>query len=174
MAKIIGLSGKQYSGKDTVAKILLETFSDFKRIGIGDAIKIEYGKKHGLTFEEIEKNKHLYRADLIELGNWGRGIHPDYWLKTIINMEGNLIVPDLRVVHEAQVLASGGAYLIRVDADEKVRATRGTIVSGNDDTETALDNYKDWNYIIQNNGTYEELIDNTKELVKDIYTKFLI
>lgn len=174
MAKIIGLSGKQYSGKDTVAKILLETFTDFKRIGIGDSIKIEYGKKHGLTFEEIEKNKHLYRADLIELGNWGRSIHPDYWLKTIINMEGNLIVPDLRVVHEAQVLASGGAYLIRVDADEEIRAKRGTIVSGNDDTETALDNYKDWNYIIQNNGTYEELVDNTAELIKDIYTKFLI
>ncbi len=169
MSKIIGLSGKQYSGKDTVAKILLEAFTDFKRIGIGDAIKIEYGKKHGLTFEEIEKNKHLYREDLIALGNWGRNIHPDYWLKTIINMEGNLIVPDLRVVHEAQVLASSGAYLIRVDATEEARAKRGTIVSGNDDTETALDNYKDWNYIIQNNGTYEELTISAKNLITDLY-----
>ena len=60
MNKIIIISGKQYSGKDTLAKILLEELSDFKRIGIGDAIKIEYGKMKNLTFEEIEKNKHLF------------------------------------------------------------------------------------------------------------------
>ena len=55
--KIIILSGKQYSGKDTAAKILLQNLTDFKRIGLGDAIKIEYGEQKGLTFEEIEKNK---------------------------------------------------------------------------------------------------------------------
>ena len=40
--KIIVLSGKQFSGKDTVAKFLLEFLPNFKRIGIGDAIKLEY------------------------------------------------------------------------------------------------------------------------------------
>ena len=30
--KIIILSGKQYSGKDTVAKILLQNLTNFKRI----------------------------------------------------------------------------------------------------------------------------------------------
>ena len=53
--KIIVISGKQYSGKDTLAKILLEFLPQFKRIGIGDAIKIQYGKENNLTFEEIEK-----------------------------------------------------------------------------------------------------------------------
>ena len=55
--KIIILSGKQFSGKDTVAKFLLEFMPDFKRIGLGDAIKLEYGKQKGLTFEEIWKQK---------------------------------------------------------------------------------------------------------------------
>ena len=80
MRKIIVISGKQYSGKDTLAKILLEKLDGFKRIGIGDAIKIEYGKRHNLTFEEIEENKHLYRNDLINLGNEGRAIDPNFWL----------------------------------------------------------------------------------------------
>ena len=40
MKKLIVLSGKQYSGKDTLAKLLLEEFKTFKRIGIGNAIKI--------------------------------------------------------------------------------------------------------------------------------------
>lgn len=70
--KIIILSGKQYSGKDTVAKILLQNLTDFKRIGLGDAIKIEYSEKTGIPFEEIEKNKHIYRQDLINLGNQRR------------------------------------------------------------------------------------------------------
>ena len=58
--KIIILSGKQYSGKDTVAKILLENLTNYKRIGLGDAIKIEYSELSGVTFEEIEKNNAKY------------------------------------------------------------------------------------------------------------------
>ena len=55
--KIIVLSGKQYSGKDTVAKILLEKLTGFRRVGIGDAIKLEYSKRTGLSVEEIEKKE---------------------------------------------------------------------------------------------------------------------
>ena len=55
--KLIVFSGKQFSGKDTVAKILLERLTSFKRIGIGDAIKMMYSKKTGLSLEEIEQNK---------------------------------------------------------------------------------------------------------------------
>ena len=54
MKKIIVISGKQYSGKDTLAKLLLQYLDGFTRVGIGDAIKIEYGKQKGLSFDEIE------------------------------------------------------------------------------------------------------------------------
>ena len=57
MKKLIVISGKQYSGKDTVAKLLLAELKSFKRIGIGDAIKIMYGKQNGLTYEQIEADK---------------------------------------------------------------------------------------------------------------------
>ena len=69
--KVIIFSGKQYAGKDTAAKIMLDLMPDFKRCAVGDIIKITYGKEHGLTYEEIENNKSKYRAGLIELGNWG-------------------------------------------------------------------------------------------------------
>ena len=65
MKKIIIISGKQYSGKDTVASILLKKLENYKRIGIGDAIKIEYGSRNNLSFEEIEKNK-IKRIQKIE------------------------------------------------------------------------------------------------------------
>lgn len=43
--KIIIFSGKQYSGKDTAAKIMLNKMPTFKRCAMGDIIKLTYGKK---------------------------------------------------------------------------------------------------------------------------------
>lgn len=155
MNKIIIISGKQYSGKDTLANILLQRLKGFKRVGIGDSIKIEYGKQKNLTFEEIESKKHLYRKDLIDLGNWGRSQNPDFWLNKLSNME-NIIIPDIRVVHELEYFKNKGAFSIRVNSSVENRSKRGIIVNGNDDTETALDEYKNWDYVIENNSTYED------------------
>lgn len=169
--KIIIFSGKQFSGKDTVAKIILEQFKSFKRIGIGDAIKMLYSKKTGLTLDEIEKNKSTYRQDLIDLGDWGRAQDPDYWLKSIIAYEGNTVVTDIRVKHELELFKSYGAFTVRVEASEEARSKRGTLSSQNDATETQLDNITDWDFVIHNEGTYEELLENTKALTSTIQEK---
>ena len=169
---IIVFSGKQFSGKDTVAKILLEKFTSFKRIGIADAIKMRYSEKTGLSLQEIEQNKPIYRQDLIDLGDWGRAQDPDYWLNSIIAYDGNTIVTDIRVPHELELFKSYGAFSIRVEAAEEVRAKRGTLVSKNDNTETALDNRIDWDYVIQNNGTYDELLENTQKLIEILKNKY--
>ncbi len=169
--KIIIFSGKQFSGKDTVAKILLNEFKSFKRIGIADAIKLEYSRKTGLSIEEIEKNKSQYRQDLINLGDWGRGQNPDYWLNSIINYDGDVIVTDIRVKHELDLFRSFGAFCIRVEASEEVRSKRGRLVSSNDSTETDLDNITDWDYVIKNEGSYEDLVNKTKKLITAIKVK---
>ena len=97
--KIIIFSGKQYAGKDTAAKIMLDKMPNYRRCAMGDIIKLTYGAQKGLTYDEIEKNKAKYRSDLIVLGNWGREQDPDYWLKKIIKQKGNIIVTDVRVPH---------------------------------------------------------------------------
>ena len=171
--KIIVFSGKQFSGKDTVAKILLDRFPSFKRIGIADAIKMQYGKEKGLTIEEIEKNKPIYRQDLIDLGDWGRAQNPDYWLNSIIAYDGNTIVTDLRVEHELNLFRSHGAFAIRVEASEEARSKRGVLAAKNDATETGLDNITDWDYVIQNEGSYEDLLENTEKLIKIIEERVL-
>lgn len=154
---IIIFSGKQYSGKDTAAKILLDELPEYRRCAMGDIIKLEYGKKHDLTYEEIEKNKSKYRAGLIELGNWGRAQSPDYWLDKIVQSEGKIIVTDVRVPHEYEVFKNAGAISIRIEASRDVRAKRGELVGENDITETGLDDITDWNYVIENNSSYDEL-----------------
>ena len=169
---IIVFSGKQFSGKDTVAKILLEHFKSFKRIGIADSIKLRYSQKTGLSIEEIEKNKSKYRQDLIELGNWGRAQSPDYWLNEVINYDGNTIVTDIRMKHELEVFKSYGAFTVRVEADIKSREKRGILTSVNDKTETELDNISDWDFIIQNDEGLKELNQKVEDLVAAIKIKY--
>lgn len=165
---IIIFSGKQYSGKDTVAKILLENLPNYKRFAMGDVIKLEYGKQKGLAYDEIEKNKPMYRQDLIDLGNWGRSQDPDYWLKKIISQPGKIIVTDVRVPHEYEVFKEAGAIAIRVEASRETRASRGELVGENDITEVGLDNIKDWDFVIENNSDYESLKVRALGLVEKV------
>ena len=167
--KIITFSGKQYSGKDTAAKILMEALPDYRRCAMGDIIKIEYGKQHGLTYEEIEANKTQYRQGLIELGNWGRQQSPDYWLKKIIEQEGNIVVTDVRIKHEYNVFKNAGAITIRVEANRDIREDRGGKLIGEDDvTEIDLDDIQDWDFLIDNNKDYETLKREVLKIVERI------
>lgn len=173
MKSIVCISGKQYSGKDTLAKVLLKYLPDFKRMAIGDSIKLEYGRIHNLTYSEIDSNKGIYRTGLIELGNWGRSIDADYWLKKLLEND-KIIVPDVRLIHEADIFKSEGAFLIRVEASFNARANRGQITNADDLTETELDNYKFWDYKIENNYGIVELEKSALPLIEKIKEKFKI
>lgn len=166
--KIIVFSGKQYSGKDTAGKIFLEKLPDYKRCAMGDIIKLEYGKLHNLTYDEIEANKANYRAGLIELGNWGREQSPDYWLEKIISQPGKIIVTDVRVPHEYEVFKAAGAVMIRVEASRDVRARRGTLIGEDDITEVGLDNVTDWDYIVENNTNFAEFESKLLTIIESL------
>ena len=167
--KIITFSGKQYSGKDTAAKILLGLMPSYRRCAMGDIIKIEYGRLNNLTYEEIENNKTQYRQGLIDLGNWGRSQSPDYWLKKIIEQDGNIVVTDVRIKHEYDVFKNAGAITIRVEADRDIRESRGGKLIGEDDvTEIDLDDIQDWDFLIDNNKDYETLKKEVLKIVEKI------
>ncbi len=167
--KIIIFSGKQYSGKDTAAKILMEEVPQFRRFAMGDIIKFEYGKINGITYDEIESNKSKYRQGLIDLGNWGRQQSPDYWIDKIIAQDGCIVVTDVRMKHEYDVFKSAGAISIRVEAERSIRQKRGgKLVAENDITETDLDNIQDWDFLIYNNSSYDDLKQKVLQIVQKI------
>lgn len=170
--RIITLSGKQFCGKDTVAKVLLDRLPSFCRIGLADAIKIKYSERTGLSVEEIEKNKSIYRPDLIALGNEGRAIDPDYWLNTILEKNTDIIVPDVRMPHEVEKFKENNAFCIRVEASAEARSKRGKLSKENDYTETALDNFANWDYVITNEGSYEDLQAKIDGLISAILKHF--
>ena len=166
---IIIFSGKQYSGKDTAAKILIDAMPGFRRLAMGDIIKLEYAKAHGISFDEIESNKAKYRQGLIDLGNWGRRQSPDYWIEKIIAEEGNIVVTDVRIKHEYEVFKAAGAISIRVEASRELREARGGKLVGEDDvTEVDLDDVQDWNFLLDNNKDYETLRKNVLKIVEQL------
>ncbi len=156
---VIAISGKQFSGKDTVAHLLLEALPGFQQIPIARAIKQAYAAQHNLTLEAIETDKATHRPGLIALGNWGRAQDADYWLKHLLEIPGAKIISDLRLRHEYDLLKANGAFLIRVNAERAVRAQRGTLVSETDPTECDLDDIppEGWDIVIENNGSLEML-----------------
>ena len=169
MTRIITFSGKQYSGKDTAAKILMEAMPEFRRCAMGDIIKIEYGRLNNLTYEEIEANKTHYRQGLIDLGNWGRQQSPDYWLQKIIEQKEKLVVTDVRIKHEYETFKSAGAIMIRVEAEREIRESRGgKLIGENDITEIDLDNIQNWDFVIDNNKDYETLKTKVLEIVEKL------
>jgi phosphomevalonate kinase len=170
--KIVIISGKQFSGKDTVANTLKNILEDFKIAPLADAIKTEFGEEKNITFNEIERNKPLYRAELIELGNKKRSKNKNYWINKVLSTSDNIIVSDVRLRHELETFKKLDAIAIRAESDRDERIKRGRLVSEDDSTETDLDKTKDWDYIIENNGTVEELQKKALKIAKQIAKEF--
>ncbi len=78
------------------------------------------------------------------------------------------------MIHEADIFKSEGAFLIRVEASFNARSNRGQITNADDLTETELDNYKFWDYKIENNYGIVELEENALPLIEKIKEKFKI
>jgi len=166
--QIVIISGKQFSGKDTIAAFLKNVLENFRLAPLAEAIKLEFGEEKNLSLREIERNKPLYRSDLIELGNKRRSQDQNYWINKVLELDENIIVPDVRLKHELEKFRKLGAVTVRVDSDREERNLRGKLVREDDATETELDNIKNWDYIIKNNGTVPELQEQLQKVAESI------
>ena len=188
---IIGISGKACSGKDTAAKMLevlyanpdisyedfanrkYKNFVDIQVMHFADILKetvqalfgigewetnTQEGKK--ITISWIGKT---VRELLQEVGQGLRdAIDPDLWIKALFaNTEGwsNYIIADVRYPNELEAIKERDGILIRID--------RNGAGAGNHSSETALDDYNDWDVHIENNGSLESLFEAMRIFTKN-------
>lgn len=102
---------------------------------------------------------------------WGteyrRSQDPDYWVKiALYKCKDNsklYIISDVRFINEVNAIKSNSGRLIKV-----YRSNCPAISNINHSSETALDNYEDYDYYILNNGTLEEYQDNCRKVLNKI------
>ena len=188
---IIGISGKAGSGKDTAAKMLevlyanpdisyedfankrYKNFADIQIVHFADSLKetaqvlfrigewetnTQEGKK--TTINWIGKT---VRELLQGIGQGLRdAIDPNLWVKILFaNTEGwtNYIIADVRYPNEIKAIKERNGILLRID--------RKDAGAGNHSSETALDDYKEWDVHIENNSSIKDLFEAMKIFIKN-------
>jgi hypothetical protein len=95
-----------------------------------------------------------------------------YWTKQLqyqLLAEGHwdkiLVVTDMRFPDELQMLKEEGAYCVRLSRETVKFATSEHA------SETSLDHYREWDYVIDNNGPITDLKAHWAEILVDCWTK---
>ena len=130
----------------------------------------------------IEEHIHTPRTLLQLLGTEaGREIiHPNIWVNALFakyNLDltdgysapykgdkyPNWIITDMRFPNEAQAVKDRGGILVRINREDITGQDKVPVHT----SETALDDWEDWDYVIDNFGTLEDLFNE----VKSVYNK---
>ena len=188
---IIGISGKAGSGKDTAAKMLevlyanpdisyedfankrYKNFADILIVHFADALKetaqvlFRLGEWETNTQEGKKTTINWIGKTVRELlQGIGQGLRDaidfDLWVKILFaNTKGwsNYIIADVRYPNEVKAIKERNGILLRID--------RKGAGAGNHSSETALDDYKEWDVHIENNGSIEDLFEAMKIFIKN-------
>jgi hypothetical protein len=94
-------------------------------------------------------------------------IHNDIWVHRLLTMYAEtpiLVITDVRQPQEVEKLRALGAFLIKVH--------RPGVSIYDDKLDAALADYKGWDYILENDGTLEQLKEKTHQLCDTILNDF--
>lgn len=119
MTKLYGITGKMRSGKDTFYALASAAMPSL-RFAFGDSLKAECASACGITVDEINENKPLYRTLLQWWGTeFRRGQDTEYWIKKMAKKlskagDGAIFITDVRFKNEADFIKQFGGKIIRV------------------------------------------------------------
>jgi dephospho-CoA kinase len=174
----IGLAGEMRSGKDTVGEFLVNEYG-FKRFAFGDGIVKSAKKLFPSEFISDEKPRKL----LQEYGQACVAIDKDVWVNYLFKemlwqgidpIEDNVVITDLRQPHEYEKLVESGFIIARVNCKPATRKQR-IINAGETFSEERFNHVTEKfvrtfevDYELDNNGTRDQLIEQTKIMLMDI------
>jgi len=179
---IIAISGKKGSGKSTIGEIfrnngyILDSFANSVKDICTILFNYDRNKLEGITEEdrkwrENTNNKYNItpREAMILVGTeFGRKmINENIWIDTLFNRydkndNKKLVITDLRFPNEYEEIKKRGGIIIRIN--------RYNNKNLHYETECLLDEYK-FDYIIDNNGTIDELKDKINKILTIIHSK---
>jgi hypothetical protein len=159
----IAFGYKAGSGKSTAADYLVQKKTGENLSFAASIYKIARKAQKIASFPE-EKDRDL----LQKIGMWGRNRDPNVWVNTvrdrILEYPGNLFISDLRFPNEFDMLRENGFVLVKIvrsDRDESGHISETNLDEKND---------SEWDHIIQNDGTLQNLYEKLEELTKSMGT----
>jgi hypothetical protein len=161
--KLLALSGKKQSGKDTVCFLLRSlTERPVIRLAFADALKEEAASVLGISVTELDENKERFRPFLQWWGTeWRRANDPRHWVRVVeariaemADKDVLVAVTDARFPDEAECIrALGGRVVNVVRPDSCSRDTHSS--------ETSMA-YFPFDGVILNNGTLDDLRNSAR------------
>ncbi len=182
--RLVGLGCTAQVGKDTAAEYLEKKYPGrIKRVGFADKLKEVCMLLFGLSHEQCYGPKEVKEAIdprygmspreiMQKVGDGMRKIYADIWVDTVFyttipqyEEEGYdcFVISDVRYPNEGDKVHAEAGTLVKV-----LRDGAGVEVGANHSSETAMKNYTDFDFIIDNNGSFEEYFAKFDELMEEI------
>lgn len=164
---VIMFAGKAGAGKDTAASIVQEILPNASCYAFAQKVKEIARDCYGWDGVKDEKGRRL----LQDIGRTGRAYDPQFWVKDCIGRisqcSGLAIVTDLRFRNEMDSVKNAfpGTKVVLVRGRAADLGCNSSDVSEHD-----LDGFSDFDYVLDNSGTIEEL----KSQIASMIEKFAI
>jgi len=175
---IVGISGKMAAGKDHFLTQLSERVPDAVQVSFAFELRKEIMEALESPLPVLFKKPYSESVRRL-LQWWGtdfrRAQDPDYWVKkaetTAMEHLENGLVPvftDVRFPNEAQLIRSRQGILVLVTAPEEVREQRLGMTPPNHESETALDGWTDWDYVVDSSETNDAYLESIERVASHI------
>jgi hypothetical protein len=178
-SKIFLLAGKARSGKDTVAKIISEYYKGKKivQIGFADYIKGYCQKITGWDGTDETKPREVMQhvgSDIVR-----DKINKDFFINRVCEdievykyFFDVIIISGARFPNELEIPKQKFSNVFVIKMERPNYENELTIKQKAHITENALDDYKNYDYVIENNGDIQELKEKVKEMLRSVEDEY--
>ena len=177
---VVGISGKAESGKTTLANILKKELEERHTrvllINYGDFVKFIATQYYNWNGEKDERGRALLQHIGTEQGRMM--VDENIWVDMVINTVAVAdrdydiaIVADCRFPNEFSRWADKGKEILKIRIERPEYQNKLTQEQNQHASETSMDNYRDWDLFVCNDGTYENLEEKAKTLATLIINK---
>jgi cytidylate kinase len=184
---ILACSGKLGSGKNELCKIITTEYPQylFQTKAFADKLKRIVSDITGMPIRFLysQEGKNIFideynmtlgqmlqsvgtKMKEIDSNIWVKSLMCDYSINTFRNDDySNWLISDLRFKNELQSCIDNKSFLVRIEGDPK-KTRENSKRDLNHVSEIDLDDFTGWDYIVNNNGSLDDLRNHAHEIMK--------
>jgi len=182
--QIIGLGCTAQVGKDAAAEYLEKLYpGKVKRVAFADKLKQVAMDVFDLSWEQCYGSQEVKEAvdprynmsprEIMQgVGEKLRKVYPDVWIDAVFNVTipkfaargfDCFVISDVRYPNEADRIHKMGGTVVKI-----TREGSGVTVGASHSSETAMNNYQDFDFVLENNGGFEEYYRKLDQLMGEL------